>query len=52
MGTPIITQRRGKGTGPYKSPSHRYIGYISFIKIMNLADCQEDEYVLIKTANS
>ncbi len=26
MGKRLITQRRGKGSGPYKSPSHRFVG--------------------------
>lgn len=32
MGKRIITQRRGRGTFTYKSPSHRYVGFISHRK--------------------
>ena len=31
MGTPIIQQRRGKGSPTYRAPSHRYFGEIKYV---------------------
>lgn len=43
MGKNIISQRRGRGTSTYRSPSHRFIGRISYPKI----DQKQNEGVLM-----
>lgn len=34
MGKRIIAQRRGKGSPTYRSPSHRYLGKIRYVKVV------------------
>ncbi|MBD3263270.1 50S ribosomal protein L2, partial [Candidatus Woesearchaeota archaeon] len=37
MGTPLIHQRRGKGTPTYRAPSHRYHGKVKYAQITGKA---------------
>jgi len=37
MGTPIIQQRRGKGSPTYRAPSHRYFGEIKYVAVVGKA---------------
>ena len=37
MGTPLIQQRRGKGSPTYRAPSHRYFGEIKYLQFTEKA---------------
>lgn len=54
MGKRILQQRRGRGTGPYKSPGHRFKGAIQHPKedgiIVDLINCPGHSAPLIEIA--
>ena len=56
MGKRLITQRRGRGTGPYKSPSHRFKGKAQHHrletsgKVLDIVHCRGHSAPLIEVS--